>query len=78
MGNLTVNVNDVVIDVSRPNRIAEGWQCGVVVRQAMPKATGWYPPTAVHPVYFANGPAFFRQALQVSRQVRTAMIAEDD
>lgn len=59
MGNLTVHVNDVVIDVSRPTRITEGWQCGVVVRQAMHKATGWYPRTAVHPVYSASGPASF-------------------
>ena len=75
MGNLTVNVNDVVIDVSRPTRIAEGWQCGVVVRQAMPKATGWYPPTAVHPVYFGAVQLLFDSCGKNVRQTRTAVIA---
>jgi hypothetical protein len=66
---LTIKVNDVVIDVARPTRIAEGWQCGVLVRQDMPNATGWYPPTAVHSIYFANCPDFFRHLMKASRQV---------
>ena len=65
---LTINFNEVVIHVSRPARIAEGWHCGVLV-DVEPYATGWFPPTAVHPIYFAGIPDFFRELMKASRQV---------
>ena len=53
---LTIHINDIVIIVSTPPRIAQGWQCGVLVRQNMASVIGWFPPTAVEPIVFPTCP----------------------
>jgi len=66
---LTIHINDIVIIVSTPPRIAQGWQCGVLVRQNMASVIGWFPPTAVEPIVFPTCPDLVWNLMKVSRRM---------